>query len=54
MVEFKEASSQYVIDDKEDSADISSNEEFAKADQMQTFREDDTEVLCIERSKAWR
>ena len=54
MVEFREASSQYVIDHKEDSAEISSNAEFEKADKMQTFKEDDIEVLKIEKSKDWR
>ena len=54
MVEFREASSQYVIDHKEDSAEISSNAEFEKADKMQTFEEDDIEVLKIEKSKDWR
>ena len=48
MAEFREISSHYEVQEKEDSLDISSNGEFDKADKMETYNEDDTEVLKIE------
>ena len=48
MQEFREISSQYEIEDKEDSVAISSNGEFAKADKMAVYEENDTEVLRID------
>lgn len=54
MQEFREISSHYEVQEKEDSLDISSNGEFDKADKMETYNEDDTEVLKIEQVKQWR
>lgn len=48
MQEFREISSQYLIDQKEASEDISSNGEFDKADKMVTYNEEDSEVLRIQ------
>lgn len=47
MQEFREISSHYVPEDKVDSADISSNGEFDRADKMEVMAEDDPEVLRI-------
>ena len=53
MEEFREISSQYILQSKEDSAEISSNSEFDKADKMQVYNEEDTQVLNIENIKRW-
>lgn len=52
--EFREISSHYSIENKENSVDISSNGEFDKADKMSVYQEDDTVVLKIEQTKNWR
>lgn len=54
MQEFREISSQYLIDQKDDSEAISSNGEFDQADKMVTYNEEDTEVLKIEHMKDWQ
>ena len=54
MQEFREISSQYLMDNKEDSEAISSNGEFEQADKMLTYNEDDTEVREIQRAKDWQ
>ena len=51
--EFNEISSQYLIDQKDDSEAISSNGEFDQADKMVTYNEEDTEVLKIQHMKDW-
>ena len=53
MKEFREISSQYEIEEKDDSEAISSDGEFDKADKMAVYREDDVEVLRIEKFKRW-
>ena len=47
MVEFREISSHYQMDDKVHSEDISSNGEFNKAEKMEVFQDDDKKVLRI-------
>lgn len=55
MQEFKEISSQYVLEHKSDSEAISSNGEFDDADhRIVTYNEDDTEVLKIQFAKDWQ
>ena len=54
MEEFREISSEYLLEKKEDSIEISSNGEFEKADKMATYDEEDTEVLKIEEVRKWR
>ena len=52
--EFREISSQYLIENKEDSEEISSDEEFRNADKMMVYNEDDTELHKIDAAKKWR
>jgi len=54
MQEFREVSSQYLIENKEDSYEISSDEEFRNADKMMVYNEDDTELHKIDATKKWR
>lgn len=54
MQEFKEISSQYQIEAKEDSEQISSNGEFERADKMEVYDEEDTELAKIEAAKVWQ
>ena len=53
MKEFREISSQYEIEEKDDSEAISSAGEFDEADKMAVYQEDDVEVLRIEKFKRW-
>ena len=53
VAEFKEISSQYIVANKEDSEEISSNGEFEQADAMQVYNEDASEVFRIEEEKNW-
>jgi len=43
--EFREITSNYEIENKEDSAEISSSGEFENADRMKVYLDDDTAVL---------
>ena len=54
VAEFKEISSQYIVANKEDSEEISSNGEFEQADAMAVYNEDATEVFRIEEEKKWQ
>lgn len=54
MQEFREISSQYQIEQKEDSVEISSNGEFERADKMEVYNEEDTELAVIEATKRWQ
>jgi len=47
MQEFRENSSLYLVDDKVDSEEISSEGEFERADEMEVMAEDDPNVLRI-------
>ena len=48
LAEFKEISSQYLLEDKESSGEIISFEEFNQANKMQVFHQDAIEVALIE------
>lgn len=54
MREFREVSSQYLIENKEDSEEISSDGEFRNADKMVIYREDDIELHRIDATKKRR
>ena len=54
MQEFREVSYQYLIENKEDSDEISSDGEFRNADKMMVYNEDDTELHKIDATKKWR
>ena len=49
--EFKENSSRYQLEDKQDSDEQSSDGEFKQADHMATFKDDDPNVFKIEVAK---
>ena len=48
LIEFKELSSQYFLENKENSGEISSHAEFKQANEMQVFHQDAFEVALIE------
>jgi hypothetical protein len=52
--EFKECSSVYVMQNKEDSDEISDDEEFNDARHIRHYQQDATEVLRIEKTKEAR
>ena len=53
-MEFKECSSHYELEQKEDSEEISSDGEFEDAKRMEIYPEDASEVLKIEEIRAWQ
>ena len=53
MREFRECSSQYEMEDKQDSEEISSDGEFKRAENIEVMLDNDPEVLRIQEAKAW-